>query len=228
VAERLLRPRDIDADGLLLIDPAAPAAAVGALTLRWCATDLEGHRSAVSASAAQPNPRKDGYVVPLELTAMDDIPAEVVAMGLVLPCWTLLGMMDRAIELTRSYILERKQFGQPIAAFQGVQFQLTEAEVDRLGLHELAKYSLWSVETRQPHAVTDALALRAAALDAAALVFRVAHQLHGAIGFCDETPLSWVSRASVPLRRYPFTAGTARAALVDRIDTEGLVGPFSC
>ena len=42
-------------------------------------------------------------------------------------------------------------------------------------------------------------------------MFRVAHQLHGAIGFCDETTLSWVSRYSQPLRRLPFgLAGHAR------------------
>ena len=32
-------------------------------------------------------------------------------------------------------------------------------------------------------------------------MFRVAHQLHGAIGFCDEVPLSWLSRYSQPFRR---------------------------
>ena len=47
-----------------------------------------------------------------------------------------------------------------------------------------------------PTRSTDALALRLAALDAAEIVFRVTHQLHGAIGFCDETTLSWVSRAA--------------------------------
>ena len=43
-----------------------------------------------------------------------------------------------------------------------------------------------------------------AALEAAEVVFRVTHQLHGAVGFCDETTLSWLSRYSQPLRRLPF------------------------
>ena len=47
--------------------------------------------------------------------------------------------------LTRAYVLDRQQFGQPLATFQGVQFQLTDAEVERAGLEELAKYTLWSV-----------------------------------------------------------------------------------
>jgi alkylation response protein AidB-like acyl-CoA dehydrogenase len=136
-------------------------------------------------------------------------------------------MLDRAMELTRTYILEREQFGQPLATFQGVQFQLTDAEVERVGLEELAKYALWSVETRRPEALDDALALRAAALEAAAVVFRVAHQLHGAIGFCDETTLSWVSRVSVPIRRLPFGLAATRAHLVRRVGGRGLAGLWS-
>ena len=75
-------------------------------------------------------------------------PADV-ALGLVLPCWTLLGMLDRAIELTISHIGLRKQFGQALSSFQGVQFQLTDAEVERSGVDILAKYALWSIGIRR-------------------------------------------------------------------------------
>ena len=128
----------------------------------------------------------------------------------------------------RPTLLEREQFGQPLAAFQGVQFQLTDAEVERLGLEELAKYTLWSVATGRPEALEDALALRMAALEAADIVFRVAHQLHGAIGFCDETALSWLSRLSVPLRRLPFgSVGNACRAHLPHRPCHGLTGLFS-
>jgi alkylation response protein AidB-like acyl-CoA dehydrogenase len=96
--------------------------------------------------------------------------------------------------------------------------------VERVGLEELAKYALWSIETNRPEALVDALALRMAAVQAAEVVLRVAHQLHGAIGFCDETPLSWVSRASVPLRRLPLGLTATRARLVDRAGRRGLTG----
>jgi len=108
-----------------------------------------------------------------------------------------------------------------------VQFQLTDAEVERLGLEELAKHALWSIETGRPEALADALALRVAALESAEIVFRVAHQLHGAIGFCDETALSWVSRASIPLRRLPLGLAATRAELTRRIGGRGLTGLFS-
>ena len=51
-------------------------------------------------------------------------------------------MLDRAVELTIAHVSLRKQFGQPLSTFQGVQFQLTDAEVERSGLEILAKYAL--------------------------------------------------------------------------------------
>jgi alkylation response protein AidB-like acyl-CoA dehydrogenase len=165
-------------------------------------------------------------VARLDLEPLDRAGAADVGYGLVLPCWTLLGMLDRAVELTSTYVRQRHQFGQPLAAFQGVQFQLTEAEVERVGLEELAKYALWSLETGRSEALDDALALRLAALDAARITFHVAHQLHGAIGFCDETVLSWLSRASVPLRRHPLGSTATRVELTRRIGRQGLVGLF--
>jgi hypothetical protein len=148
------------------------------------------------------------------------------ATGVVLQCWTLLGMLDRAIALTAAYVQERHQFGQPLAAFQSVQFQLTDAEVERAGLEQLAKYALWSVQTARPEALDDALAARLAGLEGAEVVFRVTHQLHGAIGFCDETTLSWVSRRSQAIRRQPLGLAATRAALLRRIDGRGLTGLF--
>ena len=96
-----------------------------------------------------------------------------------------------------------------------------------MGLEELAKYALWSVATGRPDAVEDALALRLAAIEAAEVVFRITHQLHGAIGFCDETTLSWLSRASQPLRRLPLGLSATRAALTARLGRRGLAGLFS-
>ncbi len=42
-------------------------------------------------------PSGRAFVTELDLTPLDDAGARDVALGLVLPCWTLLGMLDRAI-----------------------------------------------------------------------------------------------------------------------------------
>ena len=223
VAERLAKPLDLDVDGLIVVAGNRPSGAVSGLATDWATVSLGGIRSRVIGhTAAGP-----GFVTELDLSAVDDNGAADVALGLVLPCWTLLGMLDRAMELTISHVSLRKQFGQTLSSFQGVQFQLTDAEVERSGLDILAKYALWSVGTDRPEATDDALALRMSAIEAADVVFRVCHQLHGAVGFCDETTLSWLSRYSQPLRRLPLGLSATRDELTRRVGGTGLTGLFA-
>jgi hypothetical protein len=222
VAERLAKPTDLDVDGLLVVAGNRPSAAVVGLESRWAAVSVDGARSKVTGQG----PAGPAFVAELELSAIDDAGAADVALGLVLPCWSLLGMLDRAIELTIAHVSLRKQFGQPLSSFQGVQFQLTDAEVERSGVDILAKYALWSIGSGRPDALDDALALRMSAIEAAEIVFRVCHQLHGAVGFCDETTLSWLSRYSQPLRRLPLGLSATRDVLTRRVGGTGLTGLF--
>jgi hypothetical protein len=227
VAERLSRSTDLDAGGLVVVGPSSPTGALAGVDVRWVAVTTSGRRSWATPRPLTTPPRKSAFVTDLDLQPVDEGGATDVALGLVLPCWTLLGMLDRAIDLTCAYVLDRKQFGQPLASFQSVQFQLTEAEVERSGVEVLAKYALWSIEAGRDDALDDALALRMAALEAAEVVFRVAHQLHGAIGFCDETMLSWLSRYSQPLRRLPLGLSATRNELTHRLGRHGLTGLLS-
>jgi hypothetical protein len=222
VAERLAKPTGLDVDGLIVVADTRPAGVVAGLRSRWATVSLGGARSKVVGQGA------DGpaFVAELELSAIDENGAGDVALGLVLPCWTLLGMFDRAMELTIAHVSLRKQFGQPLSSFQGVQFQLTDAEVERSGVEILAKYALWSIGTGRQEATDDALALRMSAIEAAEIVFRVCHQLHGAVGFCDETTLSWLSRYSQPLRRLPLGLSATRDILTGRVGGRGLTGLF--
>ena len=224
VAERLSRPADLDVDGLVVIDPERPQGAVAGLDHRWATVTLAGVRSLVVDHAGT----GPGFVSALTVDQADEQGAADLALALVLPCWTLLGMLDRAIEETVAHISIRKQFDQPLSAFQGVQFQLTDAEVERSGVDILAKYALWSIGSSGAVAekIDDALALRMAAIEAAEVVFRVCHQLHGAVGFCDETTLSWLSRYSQPLRRLPFGLSATRDHLTKRIGRRGLTGLY--
>lgn len=222
VAERLARPADLDVDGLVVVAANRPSAALAGIELRWAAATLDGRRHRVtSTSSAGP-----AFVTTLELATLDADGAGDLALALTLPCWTLLGMLDRAVELTIAHVRLRKQFGQSLSNFQSVQFQLTDAEVERTGLEMLAKYTLWSVGAERTEALDDALALRTAALEAAEIVFRVTHQLHGAVGFCDETTLSWLSRYSQPLRRLPLGLSATRDLLTTRVGRHGLVGLY--
>jgi hypothetical protein len=228
VAERLAAPSGTGVAGLVVVADDHPRAALAGMGGTWRTVALDGGTHDATAGTDPRPARKTGFVVPLELDgSADPASPEDIALGLVLPCCTLLGMLDRAIEATCAYAGDREQFGQPLSRFQGVQFQLTEAEVERAGLEVLAAYALWSIEAGRPEVVEDALALRVAALDAARIAFRVAHQVHGAIGFCDETPLSWLSRHSEPIRRLPHGPAGTLASLTDHLGRRGLAGLFT-
>ena len=222
VAERLCSTGP--ADALVVAGPRPSASTVG-LELRWAAVDLEGALRSATPRPVSGSVRHSAFVTDVELGPVEG--SGDVALALLLPCWTLLGMLDRALDVTRTQVQVREQFGQPLARFQNVQFQLTDVEVERAGVEVLAKYALWSVQTQRPEAVEDVLALRLAAVEAAETVFRITHQLHGATGFCDETQLSWLSRYSQPLRRYPLGPSATRAALTARLGDHGLVGLYS-
>ncbi len=227
VAEWLARPADLGVDGLIVIGEGRIAGAVAGLDRRWAVTDLTGRRyTATTIPNAEPA-RATQFVTELALTAVDPGPARDAALQITLRCWTLLGMLDRAMALTRTHVRSREQFGQPLARFQGVQFQLTDAEVERAGFEEIAKYALWSITTNRTDAVTDALALRLTALEAAEVVLRTCHQLHGAMGFCDESVLSWISRYSQPLRQLPWGVSGTLDQLSRLIGTRGIAGLFT-
>ncbi len=213
-------------DALVVIDPVNARARIGGTDLDWAAVDVAGNRYRVDAVDARPGMLTDPALAALRVSPSEGSDPTGVALGLVLGAWTLLGHLDRAIAEACGYVRDRKQFGRPIASFQGVQFALTEAEVERAGVAVLARYALWSIQVGRPEAIDDALALRLAALEAARVVFRITHQVHGAIGFCDETLISWVSRLAQPLCRAPWGAATTRSLLARRIDRVGLVGLF--
>jgi 3-oxo-4-pregnene-20-carboxyl-CoA dehydrogenase alpha subunit len=230
VAERLARPPGLDVDALAVVSATRPAVPTAWLDLRLGAVTLDGRRWTAAAAPGSPSTGHGSLAVQvteLALTAASSDGKCDAPLSLVLAAWTLLGMLDRAMALTREYVLWREQFGRTLASFQGVQFQLTDAEVERAGAEELAKYALWSVQEQRADALADALALRLATLEAADVVFRVAHQLHGAIGFCDETTLSWLSRHSQLLRRLPFGLSASRDQLTRQVGREGLTELFS-
>jgi 3-oxo-4-pregnene-20-carboxyl-CoA dehydrogenase alpha subunit len=225
LSARLCRPLDLEVDGLVVVAVPRPAAVLAGLGGRWVAVDASGERS-MAEPAGPVDPYDGGLVARLELSPLAGDGSQDLALALVLQTWTLLGMMDRALEVTCSYVKEREQFGQPLAAFQGVQFQLTEGAVESAGVDELARHALWSLRCGGRTAVVDAFALHLAALEAAEVIFGVAHQLHGAIGFCDETPVSWLSRGSQLLRRHPFGLSSTREHLVGLIEIDGFAGLF--
>lgn len=197
----------IDGARLALVNPGAPRIDHGDLPGEWVATDLDGNRYRPQMSS-RTSAKLGPFLVPATLPEPDGtVPAADIDLHLMLGSWWILGAVQRSLQIVTGHVRARVQFGQPLAAFQAVRFAVADAEVAVRGLHELAKYTIWRLESAPaPVRSADALVLRLKAVDTAKQGLRTAHQLLGALGFCDESDISVLDRHTQPLIRLPVGA----------------------
>lgn len=194
------------------------------LPFAWRGLDLAGVGYRVAASGSLLGTQAAPFGLPT--TAEPDGSADVrgAAVLVTLQAWWLLGLVERAVSDTVRYAGEREQFGRPLTAFQAVGFRLADMTLATRSFEELGKYALWSIARGDDveAGLVDALALRVAALEAADVVLRGAHQVHGAMGFTDEVVVSWLSRASQSVRRLPEDRSATLAVLTECMGRAGL------
>ncbi|MCL4189836.1 MAG: hypothetical protein KJZ85_19730 [Rhodobacteraceae bacterium] len=109
------------------------------------------------------------------------------------------GAAEAAVALTARYLTERRQFGQPLAAFQALRHRLVEAMVSAQEIHAAGLSACLAVTGDAPAA--DRL-LAAALYKAATAGRRVAEeavQLHGGVGVTEEFRVSHLFRRLVRL-----------------------------
>jgi alkylation response protein AidB-like acyl-CoA dehydrogenase len=97
----------------------------------------------------------------------------------------LLGVMEKAQEITLDYLRIRKQFGKLIGSFQALQHQATNIYIRT----EATRSLLFQVAANSDAYRIDpalAIAVKAKASEEALFVTEACIQLHGAIGFTDE------------------------------------------
>jgi hypothetical protein len=213
-------------EAVAVVGEGAPVVDHADLPLAWRVCDGTGRSAPVLGVAGPPGRRLGPFVRAVDLGPWQ-VGDDAAPLALTLQAWTLLGAAEAAAERTVAHVRQREQFGRPLAEFQAVQFTLTETAVATAGLEALGRYTLWSVGRGGRHARADAVALRLAALETSETVFRIAHQLHGATGFADETELSWLSRHGQPARRLPWGRSRTEAQLLTLLEEAPLEGPFS-
>ncbi|WP_205873975.1 acyl-CoA dehydrogenase family protein [Mycobacterium camsae] len=196
----------IDGARLSLVNPQAPRIDHGDLPGAWLGAAVDGTRyraQPTSRTAAKLGP----FLVSATLSAPDGtVPAADVNLHLVLGSWRILGAVQQALEIATGHVQARVQFGKPLADFQTVRFAVADAAVAVRGLHELAKYTLCRPESAPAQTFSsDARILRLKAAETARQVLRTAHQLLGALGFCDESDISVLDRHTQPLIRLPLS-----------------------
>jgi hypothetical protein len=209
-----------------LVDPVMPRADHGDLFPHWRLAAIDGAVWEGRPEGPPLGTELGPFVVDMVASTTDDPEPVDVPMLLTLTAWQTLGTLERALELAVEHVNTRHQFGGPLARFQAVQFQIADATVAVQSLRELAHFTLWRLWVAPLDRLVDALALRAQALESAHAVLRTSHQLHGAIGFCDEHDLSILSRHAQPLLRLSAGLEATTEQLMAAVDHTGFDSLF--
>jgi alkylation response protein AidB-like acyl-CoA dehydrogenase len=110
----------------------------------------------------------------------------------------VVGVCQRALEMTLDYVKDRKQFGVPVGSFQAVSHRCAEMLRHTESVRSTAYYAAWAADA-EPARLPEAAALAAAAAATAGReVAASAIQAHGGIGFTWEADVHWLyKRAEV-------------------------------
>ncbi len=108
-----------------------------------------------------------------------------------------VGMSERALELSRDYVSQRIMFGQPLAKFEGISFEIAEdhASLEQLKLY--LQYAAWCADMiyKEPGFMTHRQLSRIVSIckmEAPVLGAEIARRTmmhHGAFGFTKDCPL---------------------------------------
>lgn len=200
----------------------------GDLFEEWRVCGLSGEVSMATPTRTRIGSKLAPFVTDLRATA--PIAADgLVDVGYQFTLWAfyILGVVEHALELAIGHVQNRVQFGRPLAALQAVQFQLADATVAVDGLRELVRFTIWRVASDSEASLPDALAARMHAVEVAHQVLRVAQQLHGASGMCDEYDISMLVRHAQPALRLPMDSEGMSEALFSAIQDQGFDGLFA-
>ena len=104
-----------------------------------------------------------------------------------------LGIAEGALDEAIKYMKERKQFGRPIAAFQGLQWMVAEMSTKIEAARFLVYKAAWLKENKQPYSV-DAARAKLYAAEVAMDVTTKAVQLFGGYGYTKEYPVERMMR----------------------------------
>jgi alkylation response protein AidB-like acyl-CoA dehydrogenase len=138
----------------------------------------------------------------------------------------LLGVAQRALEMTVAYAKDRMQFGRPIGSFQAVKHRCADMLVDVEGMRSAVYWAAWTLgeaDTPDEERAIAASTAKAWCGDAASRVLASALQVHGGIGFTWEHDLHlYLKRAHLDAVAFGDAAHhRARLARLLRARVEG-------
>ncbi len=104
----------------------------------------------------------------------------------------VVGICQRALDMTLEYVKDRKQFGVPVGSFQAVSHRCAQMLLYTESARSTAYYAAWAADA-DPERLAEAAALAgAAAADGGRETTGSAIQAHGGIGFTWEADVHWL------------------------------------
>ena len=100
-----------------------------------------------------------------------------------------IGTAQAAINRTQTYMLERQQFGAPLASFQALQFKLADMVTELVAARQLVRLAAFKVYKGDPQASVYSAMAKRFATDVGFDVCNQALQIHGGYGYMQEYPL---------------------------------------
>ncbi len=133
----------------------------------------------------------------------------------------LVGVSERALEMTVAYVKERRQFGVPVGAYQAVSHRCAQMLLETEQARSLSAYAAWTADADPARLAEAAAMAKAAASDAGREVTASAIQAHGGIGFTWEADVHWL------YKRAQLDAALLGGAKEHRARLAGMLGTLS-
>ena len=116
-----------------------------------------------------------------------------------------VGIAQAALDAAVGYAKERQQFGQPIAAFQGIQFMLADMAMQMHAARLMVHHAARQVDTGISGNTYEASMAKCLAGDAAMKVATDAVQVFGGYGYTREFPVERFMRDAKIIQIYEGT-----------------------
>ncbi|MFY8039549.1 MAG: acyl-CoA dehydrogenase family protein [Bosea sp. (in: a-proteobacteria)] len=123
-----------------------------------------------------------------------------------------LGIARAAMDAAKSYARERRQFGQAIVDFQGLQWMIADREVDISASRLLIMDAAARKDRGEPFAKEASMA-KLFASEAAHRCTDTAIQIHGGAGYCRDYPVERLARDARITRIYEGTSEIQRLVI---------------
>ena len=109
----------------------------------------------------------------------------------------LVGVCERALDMTVAYVKERKQFGVPVGSFQAVSHRCAQMLLDTEQARSATSYAAWAADADAERLPEAAAMAKASASQAGVEVTASAIQAHGGIGFTWEADIHWLYKRAL-------------------------------